>query len=255
MADGERRVAVVTGASRGIGRATARALAGAGFDLYLVAEGTREELEAACGECVEAGSKGARAQYGVFDLASAESAEAIAAAVHEAFGRIDVLVNNAGIRVRHPFGEFTAAEFDSVIAVNLRAAFLLSQAVVPQMRKLGGGRIVHMASQLGMVADPGGALYGITKAALIHLTRCMALELAPDKIAVNAISPGPIATEYYSKRLEREPDLLKRRLAALPVGRLGTPEEIGEAVVFLATTKVGFMTGANLVVDGGYVIH
>jgi NAD(P)-dependent dehydrogenase (short-subunit alcohol dehydrogenase family) len=245
-------VAVVTGASRGIGRASARALAGAGLDVYLVAEGTEDELREACVECVASGGE---ARYGLFDLAQPESGEAVAAAALAACGRIDVLVNNAGIRIRRPFGEYSAVEFDTIIAVNLRAAFLLSQAVLPAMRASGGGRIIHMASQLGLVADPGGALYGITKAALIQLTRSMALELAPEGILVNAISPGPIATEYYKARLDREPELLERRLAALPVGRLGTPEEIAETVAFLATTDVRFMTGANLVVDGGYVIH
>jgi NAD(P)-dependent dehydrogenase (short-subunit alcohol dehydrogenase family) len=251
MAD-TRRVAVVTGASRGIGRASARALAGAGLDVYLVAEGTEDELREACAECATAGGS---ARYGLFDLAQPDSGEAVAAAALAACGRIDVLVNNAGIRIRRPFGQFSAAEFDTLIAVNLRAAFLLSQAVLPAMRASGGGRIIHMASQLGLVADPGGALYGITKAALIQLTRSMALELAPEGILVNAISPGPIATEYYKARLDREPALLEQRLAALPAGRLGTPEEIAETVAFLATTGVRFMTGANLVVDGGYVIH
>ena len=249
MADA-RKVAVVTGASRGIGRACARALAAKEFDVYLVAEGTEDELKAACAEC-----SGVRARYGVFDLASPDSAEAIAHAAVDALGRIDVLVNNAGIRIRKPFGEFSAADFDTVVAVNLRAAFLLSQSVLPAMRAAGAGRIIHMASQLGMVADPGGALYGITKAALIQLTRSMALELAPQGILVNAVSPGPIATEYYKARLEREPELLKQRLAALPVGRIGTPEEIAETVAFLATTEARYMTGSNLVVDGGYVIH
>jgi NAD(P)-dependent dehydrogenase (short-subunit alcohol dehydrogenase family) len=248
-----RRVAVVTGASRGIGRASARALAAAGLDVYLVAEGTGEELREACAECENAGQ--VRARYGLFDLGEPQSAAAIAAAALAALGRIDVLVNNAGIRIRRPFGEFSAADFDSVVAVNLRSAFLLSQAVLPAMRTAGAGRIIHMASQLGMVADPGGALYGLTKAALIQLTRSMALELAPEGILVNAISPGPIATDYYKARLDREPELLKQRLASLPVGRLGTPEEIAEAVAFLATTDVKFMTGANMVVDGGYVIH
>jgi NAD(P)-dependent dehydrogenase (short-subunit alcohol dehydrogenase family) len=249
-----RRVAVVTGASRGIGRAAARALAGAGMDVFLAAEGTEEELRAACAECTAAGA-GARARYGVFDLSQPSAAEAVAAGAMAAFGRIDVLVNNAGIRIRKPFGEFSADDFDAVVAVNLRAAFLLSQAVLPAMRAAGEGRIIHMASQLGMVADPGGALYGLTKAALIQLTRSMALELAPEGILVNAISPGPIATDYYQARLDREPELLKRRLASLPIGRLGTPEEIADTVAFLATTTVKFMTGANLVVDGGYVIH
>jgi len=247
------RVAIVTGASRGIGRAVGLALARAGLDLYLVAEGTGEELEAACAECESAGAK--RARHGAFDLSRPESAEGVARAALDALGRIDVLVNNAGIRIRHPFGEFTAAEFDAVVAVNLRAAFLLSQAVLPAMRAVKGGRIIHMASQLGLVADPGSALYGITKAGLIHLTRSMAYELGPEGILVHAVSPGPILTEFYRERLKREPDLLQRRLARSPVGRLGTPEEIAEVVTFLATTSATFMTGGNVVVDGGYVTH
>jgi NAD(P)-dependent dehydrogenase (short-subunit alcohol dehydrogenase family) len=254
MADEPKRVAVITGASRGIGRASAHALAAAGLDVYLVAEGTHEELESASRECAAlAGSP--RAQFGVFDLSDASSAEKVADAALDAFGRIDVLVNNAGIRIRRPFGSFSAADFDAVVAVNLRAAFLLSQAVLPAMRAAGGGRIINIASQLGLVADPGSALYGVTKAGLIQLTRSMAFELSPEGILVNAISPGPVLTEFYRQRLEREPDLLGRRLAAVRVGRLGTPEEIAETVVFLATTPVTYMTGNNLVVDGGYIVH
>ena len=251
--DDQPRVAIVTGASRGIGRAIARALAAAGLDLYLVADGTREELQEACDECTIGGSQ--RAHYGLFDLSRPDAAEAVAKAALDAHGRIDVLVNNAGIRIRHPFGEFTAAEFDALIAVNLRAAFLLSQAVVPAMRAAGGGRVIHMASQLGLVADPGSALDGLAKAGLIHLTRSMAYELARDRILVHAVSPGPIETEFYRERMQREPDLRARRLARLPVGRLGTPEEIAEVVTFLATTRATFMTGGNVVVDGGYVTH
>jgi NAD(P)-dependent dehydrogenase (short-subunit alcohol dehydrogenase family) len=247
------RAALVTGASRGIGRACAKALASAGLDVYLVADATREELEAACAECGAAGA--ARAYFGLYDLSKPESAEDIARAALEALGRIDVLVNNAGIRIRHPFGEFRATEFDALIAVNLRAAFLLSQAVLPAMREIGRGRIINMASQLGLVADPGSALYGLAKAGLIHLTRSMAYELGPQGILVNAVSPGPIETEFYRQRMEREPDLRGRRLAYLPVGRLGTPEEIAEVVKFLATTDATFMTGNNVVVDGGYVTH
>jgi NAD(P)-dependent dehydrogenase (short-subunit alcohol dehydrogenase family) len=249
-----RRVAIVTGASRGIGRATARALAREGLDLYLVADGTEQELLDACAECKEADSR-ALAVYGVFDLADPDSAQAIAAAAMDALGRIDVLVNNAGIRIRHPFGDFTSAEFDSLMAVNLRGAFLLSQAVLPAMRAQGEGRIIHIASQLGLVGDPGSALYGIAKAALIHLTRSMAYELGSEGIVVNAVSPGPVETDFYKERMQREPDLRARRLARLPVGRLGTPEEIADTVAFLATAAPGYMTGANLVIDGGYVTH
>jgi NAD(P)-dependent dehydrogenase (short-subunit alcohol dehydrogenase family) len=123
------------------------------------------------------------------------------------------------------------------------------------MRAAGGGRIIHMASQLGLVADPGATVYGLTKAALIQLTRNMAFELAPEGILVNAVSPGPIATKYYQARLEREPELLAQRLAAIPANRLGTEEEVAAAVVFLATTEATYLLGHNLVIDGGFVIH
>ncbi len=249
------KVAIVTGASRGIGRAVARELAAKGFTPYLVAESTREELEAAAAECKAAHPQHAEAHYGLFDLERAESADAVVATALKALGRIDVLVNNAGMRIRHPIGEFTAAEFDRVVAVNLRSAFLLSQSVLPAMRAQKAGRIIFMASQLGMVADPGAALYGLTKAALISLARSMAFELAPEGIVVNAVSPGPIATDYYKARLEREPALLKQRLEAIPAGRLGTEQEIAEVIGFLATTSATFMQGHNLVVDGGFVIH
>lgn len=246
--------AIVTGASRGIGRACALALARAGFAVYLVAESTREELDAAAAECRSQSAGAKRSTFGEFDLARPDVAPVIAAAALAALGRIDVLVNNAGIRMRKPFGEITAAEFDGVVAVNLRAPLLLSQAVIPAMRDQGGGRIIHMASQLGLVADPGSTVYSLTKAGLIQLTRSMALELAPHGIQVNAVSPGPIDTKR-AQRLEREPDLLARRLAAIPSGRLGEEDEIADAVTYLATTPATFIQGHNLVVDGGFVIH
>lgn len=255
MSDTQDKVAIVTGASRGIGRATARALAAAGLRVFLVADGTREELEAACAECEAAHPRRAKMGWGAFDLGAADVAQSVVSAALAACGRLDVLVSNAGIRIRRPFGEFTAADFDQVVAVNVRAGFLLAQASVAPMRAAGGGRIIFMASQLGIVADPGAALYGLTKAALIHLAKSLALELAPDGITVNAVSPGPIGTEYYEQRLQREPELLKRRLAAIPLGRLGRPDEVAAAVTFLATTEATFVHGSNLVIDGGFVIH
>ncbi|MFA7437494.1 SDR family NAD(P)-dependent oxidoreductase [Castellaniella sp.] len=249
------KTAIVTGASRGIGRACALRLAGAGFQVYLVAEGTQEELAAVAAECARLHPQQKSAHYGLHDLADPASAPAIAQAARDEFGRIDVLVNNAGVRIRKPFGEFSATDFDKVFAINLRAAFLLSQAVLPAMRAQGGGRIIQMASQLGLVADPGASVYAMTKAALIQLTRNMALELAPEKIIVNAVSPGPIITNYYKARLEREPALLQQRLGSLPAGRLGEESEVADVVAFLATTDATFMLGHNLVIDGGFVIH
>lgn len=247
--------ALVTGASRGIGRATALALAGAGASVFLVAEGTREELDEAVTECLGAGAP--RAEYGIFDLAGSAVPQRVADAALRALGTIDVLVNNAGIRIRGPFGEFGDADFERLIAINLRAPFMLSQAALPAMREQGGGRIIHVASQLGSVATPGAALYGMAKAALIHLTKSMALELAKENIMVNAVSPGPTETDTDTVHeiWNNDPELREKRLAEIPLERFATPEEIAEAVLFLAATGAQSIQGHNLVVDGGYLIH
>src|SRR5690606_7450751 len=158
-----------------------------------------------------------------------------------------------GIRVRKPFGEFSHAEFDRVVAVNLRAPFFASQAVVPIMRAQGGGRIVHVASQLGIVASRYAAVYSLTKAGLIQLTRSMALELAADRIAVNAVCPGPITTEGFLAG--RNPGELEQRARDVPIGRFGTPEEVAGVVAFLCSEDARYVLGHALVMDGGYVIH
>jgi NAD(P)-dependent dehydrogenase (short-subunit alcohol dehydrogenase family) len=184
--------------------------------------------------------------------------DAVAAMVGEAqtrWGRIDLLVNNAAVRINRRFGDFTLAEFDRAVAVNLRAPFLASQAVLPALRRQGGGRIVHIASQLGSVAYPTRTVYGMTKAALIHLAKSMALELAPENIQVNTVSPGPIATQPTLDRLRDDPNEAARRLDYVPMRRYGRPEEIGEVVHWLLTTDASFLTGHDLVVDGGYTIH
>ncbi len=247
------KVALVTGASRGIGRETALALAAKGFALFLAAEGTQAELEAVAEGCRGAGVPDAH--FGIVDLGQPGEAEAMVAAALAAFGRVDVLVNNAGIRCRKAFGGFTRADFAAVVEVNLAAAFFASQAVLPAMRAQGGGRIIHVASQHGSVASEENALYGTTKAALIHLARNMAFELAAEGIQVNTVSPGPIATQYNLDTWGRQPGKLEMMAARVPAGRMGRPEEIAEAIVFLATTEGSFIHGHDLVVDGGYIIH
>jgi NAD(P)-dependent dehydrogenase (short-subunit alcohol dehydrogenase family) len=248
------KVSLVTGASRGIGRAIALALAKAGSAVYLAADGTRDELSAVAAEC-RAHNAFCRAEFGLFDLADATDVQRMVDAAVATHGRVDVLVNNAGIRIRHPFGEYSAAEFDRLVAVNVRAPFLASQAVVPSMRASGGGRIITVASQNGIIATVNSALYGLSKAALIYLTKAMALELAPDNIIVNTVSPGPIETEFTRERMEREPGHREARAARIPLGRWGTPEEVAAAVLFLASTEATFVHGSNLVVDGGYIVH
>ncbi len=248
------KVAIVTGSWRGIGLATAKKFAMAGASVFLAAEGPAAELESARDECRTLSSSG-RAECGIFDLAQADAPERMVQTALASLGRVDVLVNNAAIRIRHPFGEYSCAEFDRMVAVNLRAAFLASQAVLPAMRKQGGGRIIHVASQMGVVAYPETLLYGITKAALIFLARGMSLELAKDNIQVNAVSPGPIMTEYNQERMGQNPKLFAERVEALPIGRFGEPDEIAETIFWLASGAPAFAQGINVVVDGGYTAH
>ena len=247
------KVALVSGASRGIGRETALALAAKGFALFVAAEGTEGELADVVAACKQAGAPDAG--FGIADLSQPGAAEAMVAAALTAFGRVDVLVNNAGIRCRKPFGAFSRADFAAVVEVNLAAAFFASQAVLPAMRAQGGGRIIHVASQHGSVASEENALYGTTKAALIHLARNMAYELAAEGIQVNTVSPGPIATQYNLDTWGKQPGKLDMMASRVPAGRMGRPEEIAEAIVFLATTEGSYIHGHDLVVDGGYIIH
>jgi len=245
------KVALVTGASRGIGRAVALRLAAEGAAIYLAADGTQAELEENASAC--RGSGAPDAAWGVHDLAADGAAEAMIAGAHQRMGRIDILVNNAGLRVRKPFGEFTHEEFDRLVAVNLRAPFFASQAVVPIMRAQGGGHVVHMASQLGIVASRYGAVYNLTKAGLIQLTRSMALELASENIRVNAVCPGPISTEGFLAG--RNPGELEQRARDVPIGRFGTVEEVAGVVAFLVSKDAGYVAGHALVMDGGYIVH
>ena len=246
------KVAIVTGVSSpvGIGAAVARRLAGSGARLVLVAADLPDPVAEECAALL------ADAKAVVSLVADLGEASAVAAMVAEAenrFGRVDMLVNNAAVRINRPFGEFTIAEFDAAVAVNLRAPFVASQAVLPSMRRQGGGRIVHVASQLGSVAYQTRTIYGMTKAALIHLTKSMALELAPQNIQVNAVSPGPIATQPMLDRVRNDPEEAARRLEYVPI-RYGRPEESAKlSIGFLIRTL--FLTGHDLIVDGGYTIH
>jgi len=251
------KVAVVTGAStpKGIGSAIARRFAQAGAAVFLVAEGTRAELDAARDAC-RAYPLAGRIECGEFDLAQEGAAERMIADAESRFGRIDVLVNNAGIRIPKDFGEFTRADFDRLVSINLAAAFFASQSVLPVMRRQGGGRIINMASQLGHVTYAKRALYGLAKAALIHLTKSMAYELTREGILVNAISPGPVATQPVLDRVAVDPVGEQRRTDAyLPAGRLGDPAEVAEVALFLASTPARFLVGTDIVIDGGYTAH
>ena len=249
--------AIITGTSSpaGIGAAIARRLAREGWLLLLVADGPPDELEQVVAECcaISPHEKGAVAHLA--DLGDAAAAIGLVEVALQHFGRVDALVNNAGIRNFKTFGAFTCEDFDASIAVNLRAPFLTSQAVLPVMRRQGGGRIVHIASQLGSVSFPTRGLYGMTKAALIHLTKTMAIELARENITVNAISPGPVRTAIAIEREKENPVAAQERVNYIPMGRMGRPEEVAELAFMLLTTSATFLNGHDLVVDGGYTLH
>ena len=248
------RVVIVTGASTptGLGRAIARRFARAGASLLLVAEGTAAQLNDARVQCAAEPGAGP-VESACIDLGEAGAPERMVEQARARFGRIDVLINNAGIRMPVPFGEYRREQFDRVVAVNLAAPFFASQAVLPIMRAQGGGRIIHVASQLGHVTFEGRALYGLTKAALIHLTKSMAHELARENILVNAISPGPVFTEAP---VNADPEVRARRIERyLPGGRYGEPGEVAELALFLATAAPAFLQGQDILIDGGYTNH
>ncbi|OGA47944.1 MAG: hypothetical protein A3G24_08290 [Betaproteobacteria bacterium RIFCSPLOWO2_12_FULL_62_13] len=249
-----RKVAIVTGASAplGIGNAIAKRFAEAGASLLLVAEATEEQLQTTARECRAFPGAG-RVEVALIDLGEPGAPEGMVAKAKASFGRVDVLVNNAGIRSHVDFGDHTREWFDRMIAVNLAAPFFASQAVLPIMRQQGGGRIIHIASQLGHVAYSKRTLYGLTKAALIHLTKSMAYELGRENIIVNSISPGPIAT---GPTLERDQEVTRKRVEQyVPAGRVGEPDEVANLAFYLASSAPAFLQGEDIVIDGGYIIH
>ncbi len=251
------RTAVVTGTGslRGIGCAIARRLTSEGASVLLVDNCGAEDLRAAAESCrAQTGVEG-RIETLLIDLAEAGAPERMIGHALELFGKVDLLVNNACFRNHQRFLDNTRSDFERTIAVNVAAPYFASQAVVPAMRRQGGGRIIHIASQLGVVAAPARSVYGLSKAALINLTKSMALELAADGIVVNAISPGRGETKAMIERFQRDPEGLRQRLAYLPAGRNGMPEEIAELALFLATTPATFLMGSNVMIDGGYTIH
>ena len=240
------KVAVVTGAGNGIGRAICLAFAQAGAKLACL-----DLDEAAAGETMAACSYDALALR--CDVSSEADTKAAAAAVLERFGAIHVLVNAAATDDRNgTILDIDAQEWSRVFAVNVMGAFLMSRAVLPSMIANGGGSIIHIASQLGRVAAPARAAYCSSKGAVIQLARAMAVDHAGQNIRVNALSPGAVETRRLVLRFG---DMQEARRVAGPkhlLNRLGQPEEIAQAALFLASDGASFMTGADMLVDGGY---
>jgi NAD(P)-dependent dehydrogenase (short-subunit alcohol dehydrogenase family) len=241
------KVALVTGASQGLGRAIALALGGAGARLALVSR-NRQKLEAVA---AEARTAGIEAEVFVADVTDEAAVQALEGAVTARFGPLQILVNNAGINIRKEVTQFSLAEWRQVLDTNLTGPFLMCRAFVPRMRGQGYGRILNLTSIMSHVALPGRAAYAASKSGLLGFTKALALELAPDKITVNGISPGPFATEMNTPLLQN-PELSQFFLSRIPLGRWGQVAEVGALAVYLCTEEAGFITGTDFLIDGGW---
>jgi NAD(P)-dependent dehydrogenase (short-subunit alcohol dehydrogenase family) len=242
------RVALVTGGARGLGRVIADALASAGADVALTARQAENAQHAA--EVIAATT--ARKTLGLAaDVTSGASVDAMVANVLEKLGRIDILVNNAGVNIRGPIEELAEADWDTVVDTNLKGPWLCCRAVGPILKKQKWGRVINVSSMLGEISLPGRSPYASSKGGLTLLTKTLALEWARDGINVNALCPGPFATEINTPLLN-DPAARAAMEANVPLARWGDPSELGPAAVFLASDAASFMTGATLFIDGGY---
>ena len=245
------RVAIVTGGNGGLGLAMAMGLAQAGANIMLAARDTGKLAQAAS----QIAADGGTAQTVEVDLTQEAEVDRMVALTIQVLGRVDILVNNAGTTVRKEPQELSIEEWDRVVDVNLRAAFLASRAVYPHMKSQGGGKIISIGSMFSLFGGGGsGAPYSSSKGGLVQLSKSLAVAWAKDNIQSNAILPGWFMTELTAAIPATQPDrydLISRRI---PTGRWGRPEELQGAVVFLAAAASDYVTGAVLTVDGGYSV-
>ena len=242
----ENKVVIITGGGQGIGKATARRFAEEGAKLAIV------DVNEQAGKAVaDELSEQAEAVFLKVDVSKRNQAQQLAQAVHDHFGRIDVLINNAGILRDAQLLKMTEEQFDAVIAVNLKGAFNCTQAVAPFMVEQGSGRIVNASSVVGLYGNFGQSNYVASKAGLIGMTKVWARELGRKGICVNAVAPGLIGTEMVQAMPEK---IIAGMVEKVPLKRMGTPEEVANVYVFLASDEASYINGAVISVDGGVVV-
>ncbi|HUY50284.1 MAG TPA: SDR family oxidoreductase [Streptosporangiaceae bacterium] len=244
-------VAVVTGAARGIGAAIARHLAGLGASLALADLEPINPQEQA-GRLRALGA--ARVTVHRVDVRDTSSCTALVASVADEFGRLDVLVNNAGVNARHDFAGTSESEWREVLDINLGGTIRMCRAALWLLRRAPAPAVVNLGSTAGAVAVAGSAAYGVSKAAIMHLTKILALEWASAGIRVNAVAPTIVSTAM-TENVRRSPEYMRAKLATIPLGRMATTDEVAQAVAYLCSPAAAMTTGQTLFVDGGVTIQ